>query len=111
MEEEMRFAVAPSGFKECLDADAVAAGISNGIRRVAPAAVIDTIPLIDGGEGSARLLAGSTGGELVPVEVTGPVGTPVKSHFPLLGGPGPRTGFVEMAAAAGLSLVPRQLRD
>lgn len=107
----LRFAVAPSGFKECLDADAVADGIRTGIRRVVPAAAIDTIPLIDGGEGSARLLAQSTGGELVPATVTGPVGEPVESHFALLGGAGPRTGFVEMAAAAGLSLVPPDRRD
>jgi glycerate 2-kinase len=107
----LRFAVAPSGFKECLDADAVADGIRTGIRRVVPAAIIDTIPLIDGGEGSARLMARSTGGELVPVVVTGPIGEPVDSHFTLLGGPGPRTAFVEMAAAAGLSLVPPGARD
>ncbi|GAA2821329.1 glycerate kinase [Saccharopolyspora taberi] len=104
----LRFAVAPTGFKECLDAEAVAEAIGTGIRRVVPGALIDTAPLIDGGEGSARQLARSTGGELVPVEVTGPVGDPVRSHFALLG---PRTAFVELAAAAGLSLVPADRRD
>lgn len=104
----LRFAVAPSGFKECLDADGVAAAIRTGIRRVVPGAIVDTIPLIDGGEGSARLLARSTGGELVPVTVTGPVGEPVEAHYALLD---ERTAFVEMAAAAGLSLVPPGQRD
>ncbi|GAA4864797.1 glycerate kinase [Saccharopolyspora cebuensis] len=107
----MRFVVAPTGFKECLDADAVADWIGVGIRRVVPAAIVDTMPLVDGGEGSARLLADSTGGELVPVAVTGPVGERIDSHFALLGGPGPRTAFVEMAAAAGLALVPPTQRD
>ncbi|GAB3286286.1 glycerate kinase family protein [Parasphingorhabdus pacifica] len=106
-----RFVIAPAGFKECLDADAVAAAIATGIRRVVPAAVVDAIPLIDGGEGSARSMAAETGGELVPVEVTGPLGQPVKSHFALLGGSGPRIAYVEMAAAAGLSLVPPGQRD
>lgn len=106
-----RFLVAPTGFKECLDADAVAAGISTGIRRVVPGAVVDTVGLIDGGEGSARQLAASTGGELVPARVTGPVGEPVDACFALLGGAGPRTAFVEVAAAAGLSLVPHAQRD
>ncbi|MCX2730718.1 glycerate kinase [Saccharopolyspora sp. NFXS83] len=106
-----RFLVAPTGFKECLDADAVAAGIRAGIRRVVPAAIVDTVPLIDGGEGSARMLAKSTGGELVPATVTGPVGAPVESHFALLGGTERGTAFVEVAAAAGLSLVPRGKRD
>lgn len=107
----MRFVVAPTGFKECLDAEAVAEAIGVGIRRVVPAAVTRTIPLIDGGEGSATSMARNTGGELVPVEVTGPVGRRVAAHFALLGGAGPRTAFVEMAAAAGLALVPADRRD
>ncbi len=106
-----RFLVAPTGFKECLDAEAVAAGIRTGIRRVVPAAIVDTVPLIDGGEGSARTLARSTGGELVRATVTGPVGSPIDSHFALLGGAEWGTAFVEVAAAAGLSLVPQGERD
>lgn len=106
-----RFVIAPTGFKECLGAEEVADAITTGIRRVVPAAVVDAIPLIDGGEGSARALAAATGGELVPVEVSGPLGEPIKSHFALLGGPGPRVAFVEMAAAAGLALVPADQRD
>ncbi|WP_246257659.1 glycerate kinase [Amycolatopsis anabasis] len=107
----LRFVVAPSGFKESLAAEAVAAAITAGVRRVVPGAVVDTVPLVDGGEGSARTLAAATGGELVPVRVTGPVGEPVCAQFAILGGDGPRTAVVEMAAAAGLRLVPADLRD
>ncbi|MEV4728441.1 glycerate kinase [Saccharopolyspora sp. NPDC049426] len=103
-----RIVVAPSGFKECLDAEQVADAIQAGIRRVIPGSVVDTVPLIDGGEGSARLLARATGGTLVPVTVTGPVGDPVVAHFALLDDD---TAFVEMAAAAGLSLVPPSERE
>ncbi|MFD9966044.1 glycerate kinase [Amycolatopsis sp. NPDC058986] len=106
-----RFLVAPSGFKESLSAEAVADAIAAGIRRVVPGALVDLVPLVDGGEGSARTLAVATGGELVPAIVRGPVGDPVAAHFAILGGAGPRTAFVEMAAAAGLRLVPPGLRD
>lgn len=106
-----RFVVAPSGFKECLDAEDVAQAIAAGVRRVVPGAVVDLAPLVDGGEGSAKALAAATGGELVPVTVRGPLGDPVPAHFALLGGPGPRTALVEMAAAAGLWLVPPDARD
>ena len=106
-----RFVVAPSGFKECLDAGEVAHAIAAGVRRVVPGAVVDLVPLVDGGEGSAKAMAAATGGELVPVVVRGPLGDPVPAHFALLGGPGPRTALVEMAAAAGLRLVPRDARD
>jgi glycerate kinase len=106
-----RIVVAPSGFKESLSALEAAAAITTGIRRVLPGVVVDTLPLVDGGEGSAAALAAATGGELLPVRVTGPVGRDVDSHIAMLGGKGPRTAVVEMAAAAGLALVPRGLRD
>lgn len=107
----LRVVVAPSGFKECLEAEEVAGAIEHGLRRVIPDAVVDAVPLVDGGEGSARTLSAATGGRIVPVTVSGPLGTPVRSHFGLLGGPGPRTAIVEMAAAAGLRLVPPGRRD
>lgn len=105
----MRIVIAPSGFKESLAADAVAAAIEAGVRRADPAAVIDRVPLVDGGEGSAEALSAATGGRLVPVTVTGPVGVPVRSHVALLGDG--RTAMVEMASAAGLRLVPAGHRD
>nr|WP_063779391.1 glycerate kinase [Kibdelosporangium sp. MJ126-NF4]CEL22469.1 Glycerate kinase [Kibdelosporangium sp. MJ126-NF4]CTQ89325.1 Glycerate kinase (EC 2.7.1.31) [Kibdelosporangium sp. MJ126-NF4] len=104
----MRFTVAPSGFKESLDAPAVAAAIARGIRRVVPGAMVDEIPLVDGGEGSAKGLAAARGGQIVPITVTGPLGTPVESHFVLLDA---HTAALDMSAAAGLRLVPRTHRD
>ncbi|GAB2740124.1 glycerate kinase [Salinifilum aidingensis] len=111
----MRVLIAPSGFKECLEAEDVAEAIHRGVRRTEPTAAVDVHPVVDGGEGSARQLARATGGELVPVAVTGPTGGPVAAHIALLGPAGPLgaagTAYVELAAAAGLSLVPRHLRD
>ncbi|MDT0615614.1 glycerate kinase [Streptomyces lancefieldiae] len=104
-----RVVVAPSGFKESLSAQAAADAIAAGVRRVLPAAGIDLIPLVDGGEGTAVALASATGGRLVALAATGPVGEPVGTHFALLGAGD--TAVVEMAAVAGLSLVPRALRD
>ncbi|MFG2343039.1 glycerate kinase family protein [Streptomyces phaeochromogenes] len=122
-----RFAVAPSGFKESLSAQAAADAIAAGVRRVVPDAEVDLIPLVDGGEGTARALASATGGRLVALPATGPLGEPVGTHFALLGsGSGTRSGtgsgtasdlgsadtaVVEMAAVAGLTLVPHGLRD
>ncbi|QHY99943.1 Glycerate 2-kinase [Streptomyces sp. S4.7] len=108
-----RVVIAPSGFKESLSAAQVAESIAEGVLRVIPDADIDLIPLVDGGEGTAEALALAGGGRLVPCTATGPVGQPVPTHFALLGesGPGPVTAVVEMAAVAGLSLVPADLRD
>ncbi|MEU1279084.1 glycerate kinase [Streptomyces sp. NPDC005805] len=106
----LRIAVAPSGFKESLSAAEAAAAIAEGVRRAAPEAGLDLIPLVDGGEGTAAALAAATGGRLVPHTATGPVGAPVASHFALLGD-GTGTAVVEMAAVAGLALVPPDRRD
>lgn len=111
MSVPQRILVAPSGFKESLDAVEVAAAISAGIRRVIPGVHITSIPMADGGEGTAAALADATGGKIIRARVTGPVGTPVDSHFAVLGGSDRPTAVVEMAAAAGLRLVPADLRD
>ena len=106
-----RILVAPSGFKESLSAEQVADAIGAGVRRVLPGVHLDLVPLVDGGEGTARTLAAATGGTVVDRRVTGPVGDPVDSHFAMLGGDNEGTAVVEMAAAAGLGLVPRDRRD
>ncbi|WP_392425279.1 glycerate kinase [Barrientosiimonas humi] len=106
-----RVVIAPSGFKESLDAEQVADAIAAGVRRALPGAVVFTAPVVDGGEGSARTLASATGGRVVERRVTGPVGEPVESHFAMLGRTPVATALVEMAAAAGLRHVPVDRRD
>lgn len=107
----LRILIAPSGFKESLEAEEVANCIETGILRALPKAKIWKAPMVDGGEGFAKALVQATNGTLHEVVVTGPVGQSVKSHFGILGGPGQKTAVLEMAAAAGLRLVPRSERD
>ncbi|WP_054311727.1 glycerate kinase [Mesorhizobium sp. 1M-11] len=103
--------VAPSGFKESLDVEDVARAISAGVLRACPSAKLLQAPMVDGGEGFTKALVASTGGVMIDRIVTGPVGRPVKSFFGFMGGAGKRTAVIEMAAAAGLRLVPRDSRD
>nr|WP_326535819.1 glycerate kinase [Pseudorhodoferax sp.] len=107
----MTVLVAPSGFKESLGAQEVADEIAAGVLRVCPHATVLKAPMADGGEGFTDALVAATGGQRHALRVTGPLGEPVEAFFGLLGGPGPRTAVVEMAAAAGLRLVPRDRRD
>ena len=103
--------IAPSGFKESLDANACADRIAEGIRQAMPDVEIVKAPMADGGEGFTAALVAATGGTLHDVTVTGPVGQSVDAHFGFLGGRARRTAVLEMAAAAGLRLVPRERRD
>ena len=107
----LRILVAPSGFKESLEANEVADCIETGILRVIPNAAIQKAPLVDGGEGFTKALVQATGGTLHHLTVTGPVGQPVESHFGFLGGTTVKTAVLEMAAAAGLRLVPPDARN
>lgn len=103
--------IAPSGFKESLGADAVAEHIARGVRRAMPDAHLVCAPMVDGGEGFTEALVKVTHGTLLRRTVTGPVGEPVESFFGFLGGRSRKTAVIEMAAAAGLRLVPRDRRD
>lgn len=85
--------IAPSGFKESLGADEIADCIASGILRVIPDAKIRKAPLVDGGEGFTKALVAATGGTIHEIEVMGPVGQPVQSHFGFLGGTAKKRRF------------------
>lgn len=76
-----------------------------------PYASVVKAPLVDGGEGFTKALIASTGGTLHHVQVIGPVGDTIQSYFGFLGGEQSGTAVIEMAAAAGLSLVSRDRRN
>ncbi len=80
-----------------------------GVQAVYPQALIDVAPVADGGEGTVQALVDATEGESVQQMVTGPLGTPVAAFFGLLGDG--KTAAIEMAACAGLPLVPEAQRD
>lgn len=108
----LRILIAPSGFKESLGPEHVADAIEAGCRKVLDerSVIIRKLPLHDGGEGFARALVTAHGGEILNETVTGPVGLPVQSHLGFINDD-KKTAVLDMAAAAGLRLVPRALRD
>lgn len=113
MEHTMKIVVAPQSLKGSLDAPAVGEAIAAGIRHVLSNADIQIVPVADGGEGTVSALVAATGGQLTAVEVTGPLGEPVRAEYGILGddGSGPKTAVLEMASASGLPLVPPERRD
>ncbi|MFQ6131229.1 MAG: glycerate kinase [Armatimonadota bacterium] len=104
-----RVLVAPDSFKGSLTANEACEAIGQGVERALPEAQITKIPLADGGEGTAQALVDATGGRMVSLEVTGPMGEPVEAGYGLLGDG--ETAAIEMAAASGLTLVPHDRRD
>jgi glycerate kinase len=98
----MRVLIAPDKFAGTLSAVEAAAAIAAGWRRTAPGDVLVEVPLADGGPGFVDVLHEALGGRLVPVRVTGPLGSPVDAAVLLVGD----TAYVESAQACGLHLVP-----
>ncbi|MDQ3042181.1 MAG: glycerate kinase, partial [Acidobacteriota bacterium] len=108
----MKIIIAPSGFKESLSAEESAAIIAKGVRNILPDAEIVEIPLGDGGEGFTKTMMAATGGKIYKVPATGPTGKKIESHFGIFtDDDGKKVAVLEMAAAAGLSLVPKDERD
>ncbi len=105
----MRIVIAPQSLKGSLTAAEAGAAIAEGVRAVYPDAECVIVPVADGGEGTVQALVDATGGEIVLQTVTGPLGEPVEAFYGLLGNGD--TAAIEMAACAGLPLVPPELRD
>lgn len=103
--------ILPSGFKESLSATQVAEAIKIGVAKSLPAAMITAIPIADGGEDTAHILAQQTQGKIIPKTITGPLGQPISSYFAMLGQPYQHVAVIEMAAAAGLKLIPLEQRN
>jgi glycerate kinase len=112
LDNPLRILIAPSGFKESLGPEQVADAIDAGFRRVLDEkfVIMRKLPLHDGGEGFARALITAHGGDVLEKQVIGPVGDPVCSHLGFIGND-KKTAVLDMAAAAGLRLVPNSARD
>lgn len=109
----MKIVLAPDSFKGSLSAPDAANCIAIGLRRVFPDVQIVALPVADGGEGTLETLIAATNGQFLVENVTGPLGEPVSARWGILGGPnaGETTAVIELAQAAGLTMVPNDRRD
>ncbi len=103
----MNVVIAMDSFKGSLSSLEAADAVSEGIRRAHPEAAITIRPLADGGEGTVDALIASLEAKRVQAEVSGPLGERVKAEY----GIKDDLAVMEMAAAAGLPLVPMEKRD
>lgn len=98
----MRIVVAPDSFKGSLTSAEACEAAAVGLRRALPHAVINLLPVADGGEGTVEAFCLAVGGERRAERVTGPYGHPVDAEWALLPG---GTAVIETAQAVGLLLV------
>lgn len=103
------FLLAPDSFKESMTAKEVCEAMELGIKRAIPDAKCIHVPMADGGEGTVQSLVDATGGTFIDKEVTGPLGTPVKATYGILGDG--KTAVIEMAAASGIQYVTKETKN
>jgi glycerate kinase len=100
----LKIIVAPNALKGSLSAAAAAQAMAAGVRLAAPTAEVVQIPVADGGDGLLDVLGTGRDLQRIPCSVSGPLGSPVASA--LLYSATNRLAIIEMAAAAGLALLP-----
>ncbi len=109
----MKIIVAPDSFKGSVTALEAAKSIEQGLRRVLPDAIIDKIPMADGGEGTVQSLVDATSGQFRTERVLDPFGNEIEAQYGLLsdGVSSYNCAVIEMASASGLTLVPTEKRN
>lgn len=105
----MKIVVAIDSMKGSLSSMEGGMAIKEGILRAMPDAQVTVMPLADGGEGTTEALTRGLGGRRISVTVTGPDGNPVTANYGYL--EESRTAVMEMATAAGITLIPLKRRD
>jgi glycerate kinase len=97
--------IAPDSFKGALSAEDAAVALAEGWRQVAPDDDLRTVPMADGGEGTAHAVTAATGGSWTEVETVGPLGDPVRAGYGTFGGRRGTVAVIDVASASGLDLV------
>lgn len=105
----MKVVVAIDSLKGSLSSLEAGDAIRAGILRADSSAEVLVRPLADGGEGTVEALTIGMGGTLQEVRVTGPLGTQVTAVYGIL--QDGKTAILEMAAAAGITLVEEKERN
>lgn len=104
----MKVLIAIDSFKGSLSSLEAGRAAERGILRAMPDADVTVKPLADGGEGTAEALITGMGGRTQSVTVHDPLGREITAEYGILPD---GTAVMEMAAAAGLTLLGEDERD
>lgn len=100
----MKVVIAIDSLKGSLSSIEAGTAAKEGILKAKPDADIIVKPLADGGEGTVDALIEGLNGKRIDITVTGPMGKPVSCYYGYL--EKSNTAIMEMASAAGITLVP-----
>jgi len=105
----VRYLIAIDSFKGSLTSLQAGAAVQDAICMFDTNPQINIRPLADGGEGTVEAISVGLDGRIIEIPVTGPLQEQISAKYCIL--PEQKTAVIEMAAAAGLTLVPPEKRD
>lgn len=105
----MKVMIAIDSLKGSLTSLEAGRAVADGVRKVYTDAEVCIRPLADGGEGTVEALTQGMGGVIQNIRVTGPLGEPVDGQYGII--EETKTAVMEMAAAAGITLVKAEERN
>ncbi len=103
----MKVVIAPDSYKGCLDAEAVGRAIARGFTSVRPDARVEILPLADGGEGTAAILAHALGARKIHCSAIDPLGRPIVGYYYRIDD----LAIADVATASGLAQLAPGERD
>lgn len=101
----MKVLIASDSFKGTYSSLIVAELIEKGIKRAMPDAEVRSVPAADGGEGTVDAIVQACGGDFIETDVHGPLGDIIKAKYGITK---EGTAIIEMSAASGICLVPKE---
>ena len=104
-----KIVVASDSFKGSLSSMQVADAVERAVLQACPACDVIKIDVADGGEGTMDALQHTLGGHKIWLEVSDPLGRPVRASYVIL--EDGTTAVVEMAVASGLPLLSPEERN
>jgi len=105
----MKAVIAIDSFKGSLSTFQAGKAVAEGIRLAYPDAVTIISPLADGGEGTVDAVITATDGIRRNATVCGPLGDEVEAEYGII--PQSKIAVMEMAAAAGITLIENERRN
>ena len=107
--KEMKIITAFDSFKGCMTASEACSAAEEGLLMAHKDAVCISLPMSDGGEGLVNCIAQVLPVDMIAVDVCGPMRDRVTAHYAISNDG--KTAYMEMAEAAGLTLVPKTQRN
>ncbi|MCW5911821.1 MAG: glycerate kinase [Cyclobacteriaceae bacterium] len=105
----MKILIAPDKFKGSLSAQKAGEAIGSVLLKLDSSLQIQTLPMADGGEGTAELLTTHTKGKWITCMVHDPLFRKINAGYGISGDGS--TAFIEMASASGLQLLKPDERN